>query len=264
MKCPRCGAPNRKEISFCTSCGAQLEARHGRRKIPGGGFTKKIAALVAGALVVALAIAIGHREGAQGVVEPGASAAFGVEVRQVASRFWCSCGNCETPELADCSCPRAVEEKKLIDQELQQGTAELEVVRTVHRRYGGIKSQYASLVQEEGTGAALDGGAAALPARVGTNDSGAALPAGGVPVAVEADTLAIAGRFTCACGQCGELALADCDCDHPRGAREMKAFIAYQISRQRHTADEIVQSVSYEYGHLRKQTADRRSVYNRE
>lgn len=263
MKCPRCGAPNRKEMVFCTGCGAPLRegARRGRRRIPGGGFTKKIAALVAGALVIALAVAIGRREGARRAADPGIAAAFGLEVREVASRFWCSCGSCEDPELADCSCPTAVAEKRLIDQELQKGIAELDVVRAVHRRYGRIKSQYASLVED------TTGETAAIGERAAANDSGAALPVIGAKAALiagEADTLAIAKRFTCACGQCGDLALTDCDCDHPRGAREMKALIAYQVSQKRHTADEIVQAVSYEYGHLRAQVADRRSGSSRE
>lgn len=64
----------------------------------------------------------------------------------MAAKFLCSCGSCDVLELAECTCPTALVEKRLIEQELGQGIPEREVLKQVNQRYGRIKSQYASLV----------------------------------------------------------------------------------------------------------------------
>ena len=112
------------------------------------------------------------------------------------------------------------------------------MIELVYQRYGRIKPRYASLLGEGKGGEAEK---AALPPQgtAGRTDS----------LATKADLPAIASRFTCACGQCQDMNLAQCDCDHPRGAVEMKAFIEYEISQKHHTVAEIEKSVAYEYGH---------------
>lgn len=258
MKCAACGASNRKKVAFCTSCGAALEKAEPRRRPPNarrsGNSNKAIVGLIVGAVVVGFVVMLVGRGGSgqDAAVGPAfASPAFAAEVQEVAAQFWCGCGSCQEPELADCTCPTAVEEKQLIDRELRKGAPRSEVIRTVYRRYGKIKSQYAALVREEGETVSTDE-STAVPEIVAADDSVESLPVieDAQQVAVAADTLAIARRFTCACGQCGDMNLADCTCDHARGAREMKAFIAYKVSQKRHVVGEIVDAVAYEYGHL--------------
>jgi cytochrome c-type biogenesis protein CcmH/NrfF len=58
----------------------------------------------------------------------------------------------------------------------------------------------------------------------------------------------VAANFKCACGQCGELFLADCTCDMPRGAKEEKDFIRNKL-RQGLSVDQVVNLVDKEYGH---------------
>jgi cytochrome c-type biogenesis protein CcmH/NrfF len=57
----------------------------------------------------------------------------------------------------------------------------------------------------------------------------------------------VASNFKCACGGCGELRLVECDCDMPRGAMEMKAFIREKL-RDGFTTDQVIKWVEMEYG----------------
>ncbi|MCH7636405.1 MAG: hypothetical protein IIA12_01885, partial [Proteobacteria bacterium] len=172
------------------------------------------------------------------------------DVLDVAGKFRCACGSCEEPELAECTCPTAVEEKELISRELRRGQGEAEVVRLVERRYGGLKSRFPSMLSSgpPATESAAEGFA---QSQLGDYAEGDARRASGLRVlAAAVDSTAVVSRFTCACGECQDHALSACDCDHPRGAVEMKAFIDHKISQQRHTVDELVRAVAYEYGHL--------------
>lgn len=257
MKCAACGTQNRKGMAFCTDCGEPLkkEVAQKRRQTSGGNSKKKIAAIIMGLAVVALVVMSGSQDGLSSQAGPSiASSAYGLEVQEVASKFWCSCGSCEEPELTQCTCPTAAEEKKFIDRELKKGVSKAEVIQAVQSRYGHIKSQYASFMQEQRADTIDDTDPVEVRAAVAEETVVSALESEAIDrIATDADTLAIAERFTCACGQCGELVLAECTCEHPRGAHEMKAFIAYKISQQSNTVDEIVKVVNYEYGHLRKE-----------
>ena len=59
----------------------------------------------------------------------------------------------------------------------------------------------------------------------------------------------VASRFRCACGGCGELQLAECTCDMPRGAVEEKRFIRDQLNKGL-TIDQVVKLVNDKYGHM--------------
>ena len=183
-------------------------------------------------------------------VGPSPARALAADVLDVAGKFRCACGSCEEPELAECTCPTAVEEKELISWELRRGQGEAEVVRLVERRYGGLKSRFASMLGggPPATESAAEGFAQSQLADYAEGD---ARRASGLRVlAAAVDSTAVVSRFTCACGEFQDHALSACDCDHPRGAVEMKAFIDHKISQQRHTVDELVRAVAYEYGHL--------------
>lgn len=153
MRCPQCNARNHRNALFCTRCGARLERppQQSQRQ-PSLGVVPKLLGAVTVLLIFLVGVTIwieSPDQPDQTAPRPG-TPSFSLEVQQVAAKFLCSCGSCDVLELAECTCPTALAEKRLIEQELGQGTPEREVLRQVNQRYGRIKSQYASLVTGEG------------------------------------------------------------------------------------------------------------------
>lgn len=242
MICPKCGAEIRKGTAFCTACGGALKKaspRQGRRAIP---VWSRVVAGVAGLVLIGLVVVIA-RWSASGDTRTNPTAPqptarpVSLAVRGVASKFLCSCGECGERELADCTCATAVEGREFIDREMERGTPERKLIEMVNGRYGHIKPQYASMLSGPGD----------RPVEASATPPAPAKPSGGI--ATEADASWIASRFVCPCGQCQDHALSECNCKHPKGATEIKAFIQYKISQKRHTAEEIVKAVAGEYGH---------------
>jgi cytochrome c-type biogenesis protein CcmH/NrfF len=58
----------------------------------------------------------------------------------------------------------------------------------------------------------------------------------------------VAVNFKCACGGCGELPLAECQCDMPKGAVEEKGFIRTKLA-EGYTVPEVIELVDQAYGH---------------
>ena len=58
----------------------------------------------------------------------------------------------------------------------------------------------------------------------------------------------VAVNFKCACGGCGELPLAECQCEMPKGALEEKNFIRTKLA-EGHTVPEVIEFLDQEYGH---------------
>ncbi len=65
---------------------------------------------------------------------------------------------------------------------------------------------------------------------------------------IESRVQQVAAFFDCACGSCGELPLADCKCDMPRGAVEEKAFIRSKLEEGL-SIQEVIDLVDEKYGH---------------
>jgi hypothetical protein len=65
---------------------------------------------------------------------------------------------------------------------------------------------------------------------------------------IESMVQLVASDFRCACGQCGELPLVDCDCDLPRGAIEEKLYIRQNLE-QGLPAQKVIEMVEGLYGH---------------
>ncbi len=64
----------------------------------------------------------------------------------------------------------------------------------------------------------------------------------------EAKVIAVAKNFKCACGGCGELPLATCECDMPKGAKEEKNFIREKLV-EGVTGEQAIQLLDRKYGH---------------
>jgi len=68
------------------------------------------------------------------------------------------------------------------------------------------------------------------------------------PKVDEAQVIAVAKNFKCACGGCGELPLETCTCDMPKGAVEEKTFIREKLAEGL-TVEQVVELVDKKYGH---------------
>lgn len=64
----------------------------------------------------------------------------------------------------------------------------------------------------------------------------------------EAQVIAVAKNFKCACGGCEELPLATCTCDMPRGAVEEKNFIREKLT-EGHSVEQVIELLDKKYGH---------------
>lgn len=64
----------------------------------------------------------------------------------------------------------------------------------------------------------------------------------------EAQVIAVAKNFKCACGGCGELPLATCTCDMPRGAVEEKNFIREKLT-EGYSVEQVIELLDKKYGH---------------
>ncbi|HEY4611859.1 MAG TPA: hypothetical protein VII11_02630, partial [Bacteroidota bacterium] len=63
-----------------------------------------------------------------------------------------------------------------------------------------------------------------------------------------ADQQEIYTHFSCPCGQCGIDELKDCNCSHPKGAQEVKAFAVGKIRDGRYTVADVLGEIEKKYG----------------
>ncbi len=63
-----------------------------------------------------------------------------------------------------------------------------------------------------------------------------------------AQVLAVAKNFKCACGGCGELSLETCNCDMPKGSVEEKNFIRGKLAEGL-TIEQVIEALDKRYGH---------------
>lgn len=78
--------------------------------------------------------------------------------------------------------------------------------------------------------------------------SSAPIQQSSVSRADEAQVIAVAKNFKCACGGCGEDPLETCTCDMPRGAVEEKNFIREKLS-EGFTVEQVIELLDKKYGH---------------
>ncbi len=64
----------------------------------------------------------------------------------------------------------------------------------------------------------------------------------------EAQVMAVAKNFKCACGGCGELPLATCNCDMQKGSVEEKNFIREKLA-EGFSVEQVIELLDKKYGH---------------
>lgn len=62
----------------------------------------------------------------------------------------------------------------------------------------------------------------------------------------EADVITVAKNFKCACGRCGELPLATCQCEMPKGSVEEKRFIREKLT-EGFTVEQVIELLDKKY-----------------
>ena len=64
----------------------------------------------------------------------------------------------------------------------------------------------------------------------------------------ESQVIEVAKNFKCACGGCGELPLATCQCEMSKGSVEEKAFIREKLANG-YTVEQVIELLDKKYGH---------------
>ncbi len=272
--CPNCRAENTDDANFCFNCGEQLKVnaptkqttqqkqnpKRQSTKRPQNAQTSsaplKLAALIFAGIVIYMMIPNSRTvvPKATSDIKPLAIAeqksnnpAIENNVRDIASKFICSCGTCGEQPLDICKCATAIQERKFIRSRLQKKMKPGSIIREVNAQYGWIKPQYQ---EQYGAGKFRGNIKQALPVSPGLD----ILPdKKDIILASISDREAIISKFSCTCGQCQIDKLKDCNCDHPRGAREVKKFIDQKIQERSFSRDNIIQLVDARYGNRIRQ-----------
>ena len=175
-------------------------------------------------------------------------AALEAKVTDVVSKFICSCGTCGEQPLETCTCNTAIQERQFIRSSLQSGQSAGQVIAAVNSNFGWMKpefgARYDSLQRRNGQSTRLTvpaqkelGPLEATQTKLGTST-----------VTTAADRIEIFSHFRCSCGQCWIEELKDCECNHPRGATEVKSFVDQKIAEKKHTIAQVIVQVEKKYG----------------
>ena len=145
------------------------------------------------------------------------------KVRDIARNFICTCGSCQEETLAQCVCDHAAKVRKIIGSYIQNHKTKEEIVVMINNDFGGLIDKRSV----EGDNFKLQK----------STDH-----------ATYVDRTQIFSHFRCPCGKCNMDNLAECTCDHPRGAKEVKRFVDDKITEGRYSIIEIVDKVAQTYG----------------
>lgn len=232
----------------------------------------KVVMLIVGGAVVLLSIPYimgtppGRKPRPEPLVEQRSSdPKIEANVQEVASKFICSCGTCGEQPLDTCTCNTAVQERQFIRNALQAGQTSDQVIAAVNTTFGWMKpelvAQYDSLALKSASEPGNKGNAQNLPGKPNLSTkfkvptqpesiilNSSQLKALGNRIATAFDRDEIFSHFRCPCGQCGIDDLAQCTCDHPRGAKEVKAFVDKKISEQQYTVAQLIDQLDKQYG----------------
>jgi cytochrome c-type biogenesis protein CcmH/NrfF len=270
--CPLCGYENTPESRFCAECGAGLgrphreetkkhhhdqnapkkKKRHVDTKLHWHPAVVTLLILVAIVLFYVGLESINRNRQPQReapLIEARSNdPALEVRVREVASKFICSCGTCGEQPLETCTCNTAIQERQFIRSSLQSGQSAGQVIAAVNSNFGWMKpefgARYDSLQRRNGQSTRLTvpaqkelGPLEATQTKLGTST-----------VTTAADRIEIFSHFRCSCGQCWIEELKDCECNHPRGATEVKSFVDQKIAEKKHTIAQVIVQVGKKYG----------------
>ncbi len=271
VPCRICGVENLSADRYCRSCGGELRGFHAKHRSHQRHHSREkrrearlrglhfrwTPATIAIVLIGGVVVFIGFMELA--VKKPPLPPVRFIETRsgdsvleatvyQVASKFVCSCGTCGEKPLETCTCDRAAQERQFIRTALQAGQTLEQVIAAVDATYGWMKPEYAAMYDSAST--IKNRLNAAAGANVGQRPVAPLVAGKGLhaTIATVADSAEIYSYFRCPCGQCSVEELKDCTCTHPRGAKEVKAFVRAKIAEGTYTIAQIVEIIAAAYG----------------
>lgn len=170
------------------------------------------------------------------------------KVLAIASKFICSCGTCGEKPLETCTCNTAAEERQFIRNYLQQGQTPEQIIAALNSTYGWLKPEFAAKYDSlNAIRTRLNQSVAAAPTQTTFSELAMKKNSAG-RVATSSDGEEILSHFRCPCGQCGMDELKECTCTHPRGAKEVKAFVQSKISEGKYSVAQLVEEIDAKYG----------------
>ncbi len=259
--CNQCGTKNTETSNFCVKCGNKLQngkpnqrkkssARNNHNRTRKIHNQKRLAILdmvqenktfaVIGLVVVGFLVVLFLPNNKTSTNPrnyiPNSSTGFagltGSRLNDIASKFICSCGTCDELPLETCGCPTANGEKAFIQSQMNTNKSDAQIIKAVYSKYGWIKPQFKNLLSSAGE----------------TSGNSSKLISNGTKLASLFDMTLITEQFKCPCGQCNVEELKDCNCNHPRGATEVKGFITNKINENAYTVNQIISMVNKTYG----------------
>lgn len=271
-RCFHCGFENERDARFCANCGIEMKRPHHqpshkhhheqqpKKKEKRFGTRLKwhpalLGLLIIGGVTIFLALPyirenpLGRKSQPAPLIEQrSGDPKLEARVLQIASKFICSCGTCGEQPLDVCTCERAVEERQFIRNYLQAGQTNEQIIAALNTTFGWIKPEFAarydSLARMTGQSTKLtvpkqsESDMLALASKISST----------YKLATSLDRVEVFSRFKCPCGQCGIDELKDCNCNHPRGATEVKAFIDEKIREGTFTVAQLIGEVEKKYG----------------
>jgi len=279
-RCPSCDFDNPKDARFCAHCGVEAQHHHPssqhsgkptqRKRKERDDDTKLVrwprivgVVTIAGALLfIGTMYMFPPQENRKAPVITEARSSdpvMEIQVTAIASKFICSCGTCGELPLETCGCTTAVQERQFIRTSLQSGQNPDQIVLALNKAFGWMKPQYAATYdsttrkngQSSSTPSARVTGSTKLKPPSENEVGFMKLPqsqSGAAKMATTSDRGEIFFHFKCPCGQCGIDELKDCSCAHPRGAKEVKAFVDAKIAERKYTIAQVLNDVELKYG----------------
>ena len=173
MKCKSCGFDNDDNNKFCSNCGSELNSLKiktakakpkfypGKKKnnrnihsLKSNTPNLKPLWITVGVIIVSIFIAISfdlvfhkYPSSEKSSVEVRSSnPAVEAQVKELASKFVCSCGTneCNFTSLESCTCDVAGKERQFIRTKLEKNEKPDDIVVDVANKYGNLKSGFAA------------------------------------------------------------------------------------------------------------------------
>lgn len=165
--CSNCDFENSRDAKFCANCGVEFQRHHQHQPHRHHQSQKQprkkekrvdtrltwhpalVVLLIIGGVVglISIPYITGNPPGRTSRPEPltelvSNDSAVEATVREVASKFICSCGTCGEQPLDSCTCNTAIQERQFIRNAVQSGGTSEQIIAAVNTTYGWMKPEF--------------------------------------------------------------------------------------------------------------------------
>ena len=151
MFCIECGKNNNPQDYFCKNCGAEIKSKTKSKKIRKGlslpNYRIGIISLIAFSIVILIILGMSVKNDQD---SNSSLPVFSAVTLEVASKFYCPCGNCGKSSLDTCICDKTnggLETKRKIELELSKGKQQLQVIKEFQIKHKSIKPEFLHLIK---------------------------------------------------------------------------------------------------------------------